>query len=167
MTELSFANHLPVFGEGDTKASGKLLANNQMKIVDMATGRLLGVIQSGEIYVKGPQRMIGYFNRPDATREAIDEDGFVKTGDVGMVDDSGQIFIVDRIKELIKVKGYQVAPAELEALLLTCDKIKDCAVFGVQHDKNGEAPKAFVVKADARLTEEEVVEYVRGKIRLI
>jgi long-subunit acyl-CoA synthetase (AMP-forming) len=77
--------------------------------------------------------MIGYFNKPDATHETIDDQDFVKTGDVGRVDEKGQIYIVDRIKELIKVKGYQVAPAELEALLLTNNKIRDCAVFGIPH----------------------------------
>lgn len=163
MTELSFGNHLPVYGEADQSASGKLLANCQMKIRDLKTNAWLGVDQPGELYIKGPIRMIGYFNKPEATRETIDEDGFVKTGDVGRIDSSGQIFIVDRIKELIKVKGYQVAPAELETLLLTNNKIRDCAVFGTPHISNGEAPKAFVVRADPTLTEKEVLDYVKGK----
>ncbi|KAI6211564.1 4-coumarate--CoA ligase 3 [Aphelenchoides besseyi] len=163
MTEMSFANHFPVFGADNSQASGKLMSNCQMKIVDLESRKPLGTNKRGEICIRGPIRMIGYFNRPDATREIFDDDDFIRTGDVGFVDDAGLIYVVDRIKELIKVKGYQVAPAELEALLLTNPRIRDCAVFGVPHSQNGEAPRAFVVPADQKLTVDEVLEFVRTR----
>ncbi|KAI6206547.1 4-coumarate--CoA ligase 3 [Aphelenchoides besseyi] len=163
MTEMSFANHFPVFGADNSQASGKLMSNCQMKIVDLESRKPLGTNERGEICIRGPIRMIGYFNRPEATREIFDDDDFIRTGDIGFVDDVGLIYVVDRIKELIKVKGYQVAPAELEALLLTNPRIRDCAVFGVPHSQNGEAPRAFVVPADPKLTVDEVLEFVKTR----
>ena len=108
----------------------------------------------------------GYLNDPEATRNTIDKEGWLHTGDIGLVDDDDEIFIVDRLKELIKYKGYQVPPAELEALLLTHPKSADTAVIGVIDEESGEEiPKAFVVtQSDAELTEADVIEFVAAKV---
>ncbi len=99
----------------------------------------------GELLIKGPQVMKGYLNKPDATAAAIDGDGWLRTGDVVHVDDDGYFFVVDRLKEFIKYKGYQVAPAELEAVLIAHPLIADAAVIPFPDDEAGEVPKAFVV----------------------
>ena len=101
--------------------------------------------EDGEVWVRGPQVMKGYLNNDAATKATIDDDGWLHTGDVGHVDDAGHLFVVDRLKELIKYKGFQVPPAELEALLLTHPAIADAAVIGVPDDEAGEIPAAFVV----------------------
>jgi acyl-CoA synthetase (AMP-forming)/AMP-acid ligase II len=109
--------------------------------------------------------MLGYLDDADATDAMIDADGFLHTGDVATVDARGVITIVDRIKELIKYKGYQVAPAELEALLLTHSAIADAAVIGVLDEEGEEVPKAFVVqRASDRLTEQQVVDFVAERV---
>jgi len=99
----------------------------------------------GEMWVRGPQVMKGYLNNPEATALTIDDDGWLHTGDVGFIDEDGHLTIVDRVKELIKFKGFQIAPAELEALLLTHPAIADAAVIGVPDDEAGERPRAFIV----------------------
>lgn len=108
----------------------------------------------------------GYLNNPEATSATIDADGFLHTGDVGYVDQDGSFFIVDRVKELIKVKGFQVAPAELEGLLAGFDKVADVAVIGIDDERAGEVPKAFIVKqaTAADLTEDEVKDFLKGKV---
>ncbi|MER5391557.1 hypothetical protein [Saccharopolyspora sp. NPDC002686] len=110
--------------------------------------------------------MVGYLNNADATDATKDADGYLHTGDIAVVDDEGVYSIVDRVKELIKYKGYQVPPAELEALLLTHDKIADTAVIGVRDADGEEVPKAFVVKqaAGADLTEDEVMVFVAERV---
>ncbi|XP_052142662.1 4-coumarate--CoA ligase 3 isoform X2 [Oryza glaberrima] len=107
---------------------GTVVRNAELKIVDPDTGASLGRNQSGEICIRGEQIMKGYLNDPEATKNTIDEDGWLHTGDIGFVDDDDEIFIVDRLKEIIKYKGFQVPPAELEALLITHPEIKDAAV---------------------------------------
>ncbi len=109
--------------------------------------------------------MKGYLNRPDATTDTIDSDGWLHTGDVATVDDDGEWFIVDRVKELIKYKGYQVAPAELEAELLTSPAIADAAVIGVNLDGE-EVPKAYVVRAVEApdLTSDDVMTYIADRV---
>ncbi|EHY59571.1 hypothetical protein HRR83_001154 [Exophiala dermatitidis] len=124
---------------------GKLVANTVAKVIDLNTGEELGVNQTGEILARGPQIAMGYLDNPAATAETFDSDGFLHTGDVGHFDEEGLIHIEDRIKEMIKVKGQQVAPAELEDLLLGHPDVEDCAVLGVQDDYAGERPKAYVV----------------------
>lgn len=119
--------------------------NTECKIIDLATGELLGPNQEGEVCVRGPQVMIGYLNRPEATAATIDAEGWLHTGDIGYADDDGHFYIVDRAKELIKYKGFQVAPAELEALLLTHSCVADVAVVPYPDEEAGEVPKAFVV----------------------
>ena len=105
----------------------------ECKLVSVETGEeAAGPCERGEIYVRGPQVMKGYLNRPDATAQTVDADGWLHTGDVGYVDEDGYFFIVDRAKELIKYKAFQVAPAELEALLLTHPSVADAAVVPPQ-----------------------------------
>jgi len=126
-------------------AVGWLLPNVQARIVDVETGDDLGSNQRGELLVRGPNIMRGYLNNPDATAAMIETDGWMHTGDVAIIDDEGHLFIVDRLKELIKVKGFQVAPAHLEAVLLAHPAVADAAVIGIADDEAGEIPKAFVV----------------------
>lgn len=115
--------------------------------------------------IRGPQVMKGYLGRPAETDTMIDADGWLHTGDVGYVDERGYLFIVDRVKELIKYKGYQVAPAELEALLLTHPQIVDAAVIGVTGEDGTERPKAFVVRTPgSELTEPEVIDFVAARV---
>ena len=109
--------------------------------------------------------MLGYLGRDDATRETLEADGFLRTGDIATVDADGSFFIVDRLKELIKYKGYQVAPAELEALLLTHPLIADAAVVGAPDDDGQEVPKAFVVTVvDAELDGDTVMAFVAERV---
>jgi len=144
MTELSPVSHSTVEGQYRAGTSGVTVSNTESRIVDPDTGEDQGVGDRGELWVRGPQVMTGYLNKPDATAETIDADGWLHTGDIGIIDEHGHMTIVDRMKELIKFKGFQVAPAELEALLITHPKVADVAVIGVPDDEAGELPKAFV-----------------------
>lgn len=150
MTELSPGTHvvpLDAMREAPPGTVGKLIPGTEMRIVSLEDpGRDLGAGETGEILIRGPQVMKGYLGRPDATADMIDEDGWLHTGDVGRADEDGWLFVVDRVKELIKYKGFQVAPAELEALLLTHPGIADAAVIGVYNDDGNEVPHAFVVR---------------------
>ncbi|KAJ6647400.1 Luciferin 4-monooxygenase, partial [Pseudolycoriella hygida] len=129
------------------------------KVID-ESHNALGPNKVGELCFKGPAMMMGYIGDESATKAIINADGWLHTGDLGYYDDDLQFFIVDRIKELIKFKGYQVPPAEIEALLMTHPKVQDCGVIGKQSDVAGELPLAFVVKGDETLTEAEIVKYV-------
>ena len=142
---------------------GPAVPNTECKIADVATERELGRNEDGEIWIRGPQVMKGYLNNDEATRNSIDADGFFHTGDIGHIDDQDQYFIVDRLKELIKYKGFQVAPAELEALLLSHPKIADAAVIGVHDDDGEEVPKAFVVLKEP-MSPEEIMEFVAARV---
>ncbi|MCP4869621.1 MAG: 4-coumarate--CoA ligase family protein [Proteobacteria bacterium] len=146
MTELSPVTHS--VEDGDYKASsvGTLVAGTEARVVD-DEGNDVEPGSPGEIWVRGPQVMKGYLNNPDATAITIDADGWLHTGDVATVDADGHTFIVDRLKELIKYKGFQVPPAELEALLITHSDVADVAVIGIPDEDAGELPKAFVVRA--------------------
>jgi acyl-CoA synthetase (AMP-forming)/AMP-acid ligase II len=124
---------------------GQLIPNTEGRIVDVAGGDDPGSGQDGEVWVRGPQVMKGYWKRPQETADTIDADGWLHTGDIGHFDADGYLYIVDRAKELIKYKGHQVAPAELEALLLTHPAVADAAVIPVPDEVAGELPKAFVV----------------------
>lgn len=119
--------------------------NTECKVADLGTGEALGPGQRGEVCVRGPQIMKGYLNNPDATAQTIDPEGWLHTGDIGYVDEDGHFFIVDRAKELIKYKGLQVAPAELEAVLVTHPCVADAAVIPCPDEEAGEVPKAIVV----------------------
>ena len=119
--------------------------------------------ESGELWIRGPQVMTGYLNNPSATANTIDDDGWLHTGDISVVDDKGYFAVIDRVKELIKYKGLQVAPAELEAVLLTNPKIADVAVIGSPDEAAGEVPKAFVVKKDD-ISEEEIKAFMAERV---
>ena len=144
MTELSPLSHAVPHRKPKPGSVGITSPNAQTRIVDPATGTNQGPGQEGEVWVRGPQVMLGYLNNPDATAKTMDGD-WLKTGDLGMVDADGYLFIRDRLKELIKVKGFQVAPAEVEGELLTLPGVADAAVIGVPDDEAGEVPMAFVV----------------------
>lgn len=161
LTEASPVTHVnPLEAEEEKPGTvGLPLPNTEVKVVDVATGAELGPNEEGEILVRGPQVMKGYLNNPSATRNTLDEAGWLHTGDVGYADEDGYFWIVDRIKELIKYKGFQVAPAELEALLLSHPAIADAAVIGRPHEEAGEVPKAFVV-ARSELTADDVFNFV-------
>jgi acyl-CoA synthetase (AMP-forming)/AMP-acid ligase II len=168
MTELSPVSHCMPDDrpDMDLNSSGFALPNIECKLVDPDTGREVGPGERGELWVKGPNVMSGYLNNPEATAITLDDEGYLHTGDVATVTAEGVFSIVDRVKELIKYKGYQVPPAELEALLLTHDKIADAAVIGVRDADGEEVPKAFVVRqaSGADLTAEDVMTFVAERI---
>ncbi len=147
MTELSPVSHSTPEGDFRPGTSGVTLSNTECRIVDPESGEDQPVGERGELWVRGPQVMTGYLNNPAATAETIDADGWLHTGDIAIIDEHSHMSIVDRMKELIKYKGFQVAPAELEALLITHPKIADVAVIGIPDDEAGELPKAFVATA--------------------
>ncbi|MET7935974.1 4-coumarate--CoA ligase family protein [Streptomyces sp. NPDC005322] len=166
MTELSPGCHLvPRYAENVPPGTvGKLLPSTRMRIV-ADTGRDAVRGEDGEILIHGPQVMKGYLGRPEDTDALIDAEGWLHTGDVGHVDADGWLFVVDRVKELIKYKGYQVAPADLEAVLLTHEGVADAAVIGVRDEAGNEIPKAYVVRGPgARISEEELIAYVAGQV---
>lgn len=145
MTELSPVTHSTPGGGFKPGSIGYTISNTEVRVVDPASGSDLGVNEDGELWIRGPQVMKGYLNNPAATAATVDDDGWLHTGDIGHVDTDDHFYIVDRLKELIKYKGFQVAPAELEALLLTHPDVADAAVIGVPDDEAGEVPKGFVV----------------------
>jgi acyl-CoA synthetase (AMP-forming)/AMP-acid ligase II len=167
MTEAAPATHMiPPDPSLDRPGSvGVPVPNTECKVLDVATGAELGPHEEGEICLRGPQVMRGYLNRPEATAESLDAEGWLHTGDIGYADAEGYFYVVDRAKELIKYKGYQVAPAELEALLLAHPAIADAAVVPFPDEEAGEVPKAFVVlKEGGALTEADVVEHVAARV---
>ncbi|MGY0060726.1 4-coumarate--CoA ligase family protein [Streptomyces sp. LZ34] len=168
MTELSPGCHMVPRHARDVPPGtvGKLLPSTEMRIVETAGARRdLGVGEDGEILIRGPQVMKGYLGRAAESDAMVDAEGWLRTGDVGHVDADGWLYVVDRVKELIKYKGYQVAPAELEAVLLTHEAIVDAAVVGVPDADGNEIPKAYVVlRPGAELPAEEVIDYVAGRV---
>jgi len=148
MTELSPVSHVGAVGGGsDPGSSGHPVPNTQCRVVDTETGADLPAGKEGEMWIKGPQVMLGYLNNDKATAETI-RDGWLRTGDLVMIDENGEFHLRERVKELIKVKGFQVAPAELEAVLLSHHGISDAAVCGRPDEEAGERPGAFVVRAE-------------------
>ncbi|MGX1270686.1 4-coumarate--CoA ligase family protein [Streptomyces phaeoluteigriseus] len=170
MTELSPGTHvvpLDAMREAPAGTVGKLIAGTEMRIVSLDDpDKDLDIGEAGEILIRGPQIMKGYLGRPDATDAMIDREGWLHTGDIGRVDADGWLFVVDRVKELIKYKGFQVAPAELEALLLTHPDIADAAVIGEYGDDGNEVPHAYVVRRPTApgLAEGEVRMYVAERV---
>eukprot|EP00249_Psilotum_nudum_P013693 c24460_g3_i1 orf=611-2299(+) len=144
---------------------GTVVRNAEVKIIDPENGVSLPHNQPGEICIRGPQIMKGYVNDPDATSNTIDKDGFLHTGDVGYIDDDEEVFIVDRVKEIIKFKGFQVPPAELEGILISHPSIADAACVPKKDEAAGEVPVAFVVKAEGRhVSEDEVKQFVAKQV---
>ncbi|MEG8181981.1 4-coumarate--CoA ligase family protein [Nocardia terpenica] len=142
---------------------GPTTTNIECKIVDPVTGEELGRNRNGEVLVRGPHVMKGYLDAEEATRTVLEPDGFLHTGDLGYVDDNGELFLIDRIKELIKYKGQQVSPVELEAILLAHPKIADAAVVGVPDEEASEVPKGFVVATEP-VTPEEIMGFVAERV---
>jgi 4-coumarate--CoA ligase len=149
MTEMSPVSHCTPPGRNRPGTSGTAVAGTECRLVDPETGRDCALGGTGELWVRGPQVMLGYHDNPAATAATLSEDGWLRTGDLATIDADGYLTIVDRVKELIKVSGFQVAPAELEALLLGHPGVQDVAVIGIPDDQCGEAPKAFVVAGTA------------------
>ncbi|KAI5063337.1 hypothetical protein GOP47_0021884 [Adiantum capillus-veneris] len=146
-------------------STGLIAANTEFKIVDVDSGLPLPPNQRGEIWMRGPTIMKGYFGRPGETAAVIDKEGWLHTGDLGYIDSEGYLFIVDRLKELIKYKGLQVPPAELEAVLLSHPKIMDAAVIPFPDKEAGQIPLAFVVRnPESTLTEEDVKKFVADQV---
>jgi acyl-CoA synthetase (AMP-forming)/AMP-acid ligase II len=163
MTEASPATHYTVAGSERSGAVGLLMPSMECRIISPETGTDVVEGQPGEVWVRGPNVMKGYLNNPEATAKTVDSEGWLHTGDIGTMDKDGYLTVVDRLKELIKVKGFQVAPAELESLLLKHPQIADVAVIPVADEESGEVPKAIVVKKDT-LTAEEVIEFLLPKV---
>ena len=164
MTEASPVTHfcaqLPA-GRPKPGSVGTCIPNTLTRVVDVATRADLGPNQEGELWIAGPQVMKGYLNNPQATAITVDADGWLHTGDIGYADEDGYFWIVDRVKELIKYKGLQVAPAELEGILLTHPAVADAAVIGLPDEEAGEVPKAFVVlKPQGEATADEIMAFV-------
>nr|XP_010943943.1 4-coumarate--CoA ligase-like 4 [Elaeis guineensis] len=146
--------------------AGLLSPNTEARIVDPDTGMSLPVNRTGELWIRGPFVMKGYFKNPEATSTMLDsKEGWLRTGDLCYIDEDGYLFVVDRLKELIKYKGYQVAPAELEALLLTHPAITDAAVIPFPDKEVGQYPMAYVVrKAGRHLSKTGVMEFVAKQV---
>lgn len=166
MTELSPVSHTtPLNSKIKVTAVGRAIANTEFRIVDVVTGEDVEPGESGEIWIRGPQVMKGYHNRPDATAEMLDEDAWLHTGDIGYVDEDAYLYVIDRVKELIKYKGFQVAPAELESLVQSHPAVADVAVIPSPDEEAGEVPKAFIVlNAGAEATGEEIMSYIAGRV---
>jgi len=165
LTEASPVTHANPDAPGKSKPGtvGWLLPNTECRVVDTATGVDLGPDQDGELLIRGPQVMQGYLGNREATAATLDGAGWLHTGDIGHVDAEGYFTIVDRLKELIKYKGYQVPPAELEAVLRTHPAVVDAAVIPIPDEECGEVPKAFVVlRGDASAAD--VMAYVAERV---
>ena len=153
-------------GARDRASVGPAAPDTEEKVVDLEDGaKTVASGEVGELMIRGPQVMQGYFDNPDATRETLTEDGWLHTGDIVRMDADGYVWILDRKKELIKYKGFQVPPAELEGLLLEHPGVADAAVIGKADAEAGEVPKAFVVrKQGASVSDEDLMRFVAGKV---
>lgn len=170
MTELSIVSSISAREDENDAAlyenpiGGLPLVGFLSKVVDIDTQETLEAGKVGEICFKGEQVMMYYWDNPEATRQTIDQDGWLHTGDVGYYDEKGRIHVVDRMKELIKYKGYQVSPSEIETVLLSHPAVKDAAVTGRPDERSGEVPAAFVMKQPgATITAEDLHEFVKRK----
>jgi len=174
MTELSPVSHTtpddsklpPGLADVPKGSVGVAIPNTECRLIDPGSGQDAAPGESGELWVRGPQVMKGYLNNAEATAGTLDADGWLHTGDVAVIDENGCYTVVDRVKELIKYKGYQVAPAELEAVLIGNPEIADAAVIGIKDPDSGEElPKAFVVRAPgSSITEQEVMDFVISRV---
>ena len=166
MTEASPATHMAPQDVRWSKLGsvGMVVSNTECKIVDSQTGAELEADREGEILIRGPQVMHGYLNNRAATEQSIDEEGWLHTGDIGYADEEGAFYIVDRAKELIKYKGFQVAPAELEAVLLAHPDVADAAVIPCPDEEAGEVPKGFIVARRDDVKTDEVLAFVAARV---
>lgn len=147
---------------------GPLTPSTDGKIIDAETGKSLGPDEEGELCIRGPQVMMGYFNDAEKTNECLSDDGWLRTGDRAYYDEDGFFYITDRIKELIKVRGFQVAPAELEELILHNEHVQDVAVVQIPDEVSDELPRAYVVlkpSADPKeVTEDYLKDWVKERV---
>jgi acyl-CoA synthetase (AMP-forming)/AMP-acid ligase II len=165
MTELSPVSHLTPAGWFRPGSVGITAPSTQTRIVHPVTGVDRDTGEEGEVWVRGPQVMKGYLNNPQATEATVDAEGWLRTGDLGYVDADGHLYVVDRLKELIKYKGFQVPPAELEAVLLRHPDVVDAAVIGLPDDEAGEIPVGYVVlRPAAAASPEEIMQFVAGEV---
>ncbi|OQR86510.1 4-coumarate-CoA ligase [Thraustotheca clavata] len=165
MTELSPVGSLPIDGQSKSGSVGPLVPNTELRIVCPIKGVDLNVNEPGELWYRGPQAMLGYHNNEEATKATLTPDGFVKTGDIGYIDEDGHIFVVDRLKELIKYKGHQIAPAELEDVVLSHPKVMDVGCIRGRNEEGEEVPKAcVVVKPNESLTADELMDFVAERV---
>ncbi len=159
-----------MISESDPKMGsvGPLTSSTHGKIIDPDTGRSLGPNEHGELCIKGPQVMMGYFNDVDKTKECLSDGGWLRTGDLAYYDPDGFFYITDRLKELIKVRGYQVAPAELEELLFQNELVEDVAIVQVPDEASGELPRAYVVLKPSvepnEVTKELLMNWVKERV---
>lgn len=165
MTEVSAASHINPGDPAQVRhgSVGFTISSMESKIVQVETGQDAPPGVPGEICMRGPNRMVGYWNNPEATAATIDDEGWLHSGDVGFVDEDGYLYVVDRVKELIKYNAFQVAPAELEAILVTHPMVADCAVIPHPDPETGEVPKAFVVKR-GDVTAEELMAFIAERV---
>jgi acyl-CoA synthetase (AMP-forming)/AMP-acid ligase II len=166
MSEASSRTHtVPAGSEDRPGSAGPPLPGIECAIVDVGTGARLGPGETGEICIRGPVVMKGYLNRPDATAQTIDGEGWLHTGDIGYADEDGWLYVVDRLKELIKYNAYQVPPAELEAVLLSHPAVADAAVIPSPDERAGEVPKALVVlKEESVVSPEDLMAFVAARV---
>ena len=168
MSELSPLGTLNSDLNAKSGSIGPVIPSTYGKILDVETGKSLGPNKPGELLIKGPQVMMGYFNDTDKTEETISDGGWLRTGDLAYYDEDGYIFITDRIKELMKVRGFQVAPAELEELILNNEHVQDVAVVQIPDEVSGELPRAYVVlkpSADSKeVTEQYLKDWVKERV---
>lgn len=160
MTELTVLSNISL--NEDDAGSGRVLPGFLSKVINPETQETLDVGQVGEVCFKGDQVMIGYWNDPKATKETIDQDGWLHSGDIAYYDEKDRMHVVGRLKELIKYKGYQVSPSEIEGLLLTHPAVKDAAVAGKPDELTGEVPMAFIVrKPNVTVTAQDIQEFIK------
>ncbi|MGQ0566754.1 MAG: AMP-binding protein [Gemmobacter sp.] len=164
MTEMSPISHATPTGGGKSGSVGPLVPNTEARLVDPVSGNDVAPGEEGELWVRGPQVMKGYHANPAATASTLTPDGWLRTGDLATVDDDGYFVIRDRLKELIKVSGFQVAPAEVEAALLSNPAVADCAVTARPDEHAGEVPVAFVVRRNPDVTEEAIIAHLAGQL---
>jgi len=146
-----------------TGAIGVPMSSTEVLLRD-DSGRSVPLGQPGEICIRGPQVMKGYWQRPDETAKVLGQDGFLHTGDIGIMDEKGFIRIVDRKKDMILVSGFNVYPNEIEQVVATHPGVLECAVIGVPDEHSGEVPKVYVVRKDPQLTEQDVLEHCRKEL---
>ncbi|XP_029156723.1 4-coumarate--CoA ligase 1-like [Nylanderia fulva] len=144
---------------------GTVVENVQLKIVDPENENILGPNQAGEVWVKTATMMNGYYKNLEATKNTIDKEGWLHSGDIGYIDEDGELFIIDRIKELIKYRGYQISPGEIEDVLLLHKAVMETAVVGVPHAIDDEHPIAYVtIKSGVKITEQELIDFVSNNM---
>jgi acyl-CoA synthetase (AMP-forming)/AMP-acid ligase II len=165
MTETSAVSNVSPPNRVKPTSVGPPIPDTIVKVVSLDDDHELGSGETGEILIQGPQIMRGYWNRPEETADTLTQDGWLRTGDIGSFDEEGYVYVVDRKKELIKYKGYQVPPAELEALLMEHPAVADAAVIPKPHTEGGEIPKAFIIlKPDEKATADDIIEFVAERV---